>query len=457
MIEEVAQYIQNEQLIPSKNIRVYAAVSGGADSVVLLDILFRLQERFFYNLEILHFNHQTRGQSSNDDACFVENLAQSYNLKIHLGKLENVTKNVTETYLREKRFQFFNKYLQKEQKNLLATGHHLDDNIETFIMRLAKGSRLKGLLSILPKRGQYIKPLLKQKKEDILTYVKEHGLEFRQDQTNLDNRIIRNKIRNEIIPYLQHELNQEIKINIEKSIEDLFEYHLLSEEVLQKAVAYSVRTTKTSLLLNRKRYRMYNPVIRRMLLEYCISSAYPLNYSLSKRKFINWDTFIHEASPGKKIEYKENGTALCERNSILFGEMPSERNERYLLSPGKEILIESKYRIRMNQVPAKKVCYSDKPNIEYIDGDKSSNNLSIRFWRKGDIFKPLGMGHHRKLSDFFIDLKLNIRAKKEVPLICRDDKIIWIAGYRLDDQFKITETTRTFYKLELQVFNHLHA
>jgi tRNA(Ile)-lysidine synthase len=282
-------------------------------------------------------------------------------------------------------------------------------------------------------------------------------LEFRQDQTNLDNRIIRNKIRNEILPYMQNELNQDIKTNIEKSIEDLFEYYRLSEDVLQKAVAHSVKTTKTALLLNRKRYQRYNPVIRRGLLEYCISSAYPLNYSLSKRRFENWDAFIREASPGKKIEYMENGIALCERNSISFGEMPQERDEKYVLSPGKEIFIEPKYKLRMDQVPAEKVCYSEKSTIEYIDGDRSGANLTVRYWRKGDIFKPLGMGHHRKLSDFFIDLKLSIRNKKEVPLICRDDKIIWIAGYRLDDQFKITKSTRIFYRLELQVFNHLHA
>jgi tRNA(Ile)-lysidine synthase len=450
MIEEIAQFIQNEQLIPQKNAKIFAAVSGGVDSVVLLDVLFRLRSRFLFNLEILHYNHQVRGQSSDKDQRFVENLAQTYNIKIHLGNLDYFSKKVTETYLREKRYQFFKKFLKKGKLVLIATGHHRDDTIETFVMRLAKGSRLKGLLSILPRRGSYIKPLLRQDKQSIIKYAREHDLEFRQDDSNFDNRIIRNKIRNEIIPYLQRELNREIKENIEKIIDDLSDHYRLYEEALQQAIKYAVKKSKSHLLLNRKRYNENNPLLRRGLLEYCISCAYPLNYSLSKRNFTNWDSFIHEASSGKRYIYMEKGTALAERTDILFGEMPMERNEHYQLSPENDVHLENRLRICMCRVPAEEVQYSENPYIEYVDGDKSGAELIVRFWQKGDVFRPLGMAHRRKLSDFFIDLKLNIRAKKETPLVCKDDKIIWIAGYRLDDQFKITPTTGIFYKLELK-------
>jgi tRNA(Ile)-lysidine synthase len=450
MIEEVAQFIQQEQLIPQKNTKVYAAVSGGVDSVVLLDVLYRLRDRFAFNLEILHYNHQVRGKASNADERFVEKLAQTYQLKIHLGKLDYFTKKITETYLREKRYQFFKKYLKTGQQVLIATGHHQDDNLETFIMRFAKGSRLKGLLSILPKRGNYIKPLLKQNKERIITYARKRGLEFRQDESNFDNRIIRNKIRNKILPFLQRELNREIKVNMEKIIEDLFDYYRLYEQVLHQAVNQAVKKSKSHILLNRKRYCENDPLLRRGLVEYCISSAYPLNYSLSKRNFNNWDNFIHEASPGKRYVYMDNSIALAERNHILFGEMPVEKKEQYLLSPGNDVQIDDRYKVCMSRVSAEEVRYSENPNIEYVDGDKSGADLVVRFWQKGDIFRPLGMVHRRKLSDFFIDLKLSIRRKKEIPLVCKEDKIIWIAGYRLDDYFKIAPSTRIFYKLELK-------
>ena len=186
-------------------------------------------------------------------------------------------------------------------------------------------------------------------------------------------------------------------------------------------------------------------------MEYCISDSNPLNYSLSKRKFKNWDTFICDSSPGKRFNYMENGTALSERNTIVFGELRSDRTEWFQLLPGREVLIDSRYKICMNPVTAHEVHYTENPNIEFVDSDLCGSRLFVRFWQKGDRFKPLGMKHRRKLSDFFTDLKLSIRLKKEIPLICKKDRIIWIAGYRLDDRFKITEKTRNYYRLELKV------
>jgi tRNA(Ile)-lysidine synthase len=135
---------------------------------------------------------------------------------------------------------------------------------------------------------------------------------------------------------------------------------------------------------------------------------------------------------------------------IVFGYSPEIREDIYHLSVGQTIMVDDKYRISLNKIKREHVLFKNDRNTEFIDGDKSGNRLIVRYWQKGDKFTPLGMNNRRKLSDFFIDLKLNTTLKREIPIVCKDEQIIWIAGYRLDDKFKVTDTTTKCYKLELK-------
>ena len=227
-----------------------------------------------------------------------------------MGSLDSLPRRVSETYLRDKRYQFFKKYMKEGEMVLIATGHNRDDNIETLLMRLAGGSRLKGLLAIPPKRDCFIRPLLQQARNRILAYAKEHDLDFRQDASNFENLTLRNKIRNVILPYLQQELNLDFKENLGKTMEDLAQYHQLLQHTVQQAIRHTVKKSKKQILLDRKRYRQYLPLIRRGLLEYCISSTYPLNYNLLYKNFSAWDNFVTQAAPGKKYSYRKNGISI---------------------------------------------------------------------------------------------------------------------------------------------------
>jgi len=153
--------------------------------------------------------------------------------------------------------------------------------------------------------------------------------------------------------------------------------------------------------------------------------------------------------PGKKKNIFEAGYALSERKEIIFGDFPERNETTYNLLPGSVVVIDNKFTISLSTVKKEDVTLVVNNNVEIIDGGKSGPKLFVRFWRKGDFFRPLGMNNRRKLSDFFIDLKLSTSRKKEIPIVCTENKIIWIAGYRLDDQFKISETTKLFYKIEL--------
>jgi len=449
MVEKIKKFIDAHNLISTQTKHVFAAVSGGVDSTVMLDILHHLIPDYNYQLHIIHFNHRTRGKESEGDEQFVEKLSKKYEIDIKIGSLDSTVNKMTETALREERYKFFARILARYKAAVIATGHNRDDNVETFLMRLAKGSRLNGLLAIKPRRKGYIRPLLIVSRGEIEDYARVNHISYRIDQSNQDVTISRNAIRHMIMPYLKEHLNAQIEQNIDRVIKDLHLYYEIFDDKLKEAVVSSVKRVKSGLSLNRKRYPYFNKAIRRGLIEYCISNNYQLNYKVSDKNFHIWEKFITEAQAGKKLTYLENGTAIAERNVIIFGQLPKKSEKVYRLSVGQTIAVDDKYEISLNKISADHVSFENDRNIEYIDGGKCKRQLLVRYWQKGDRFRPLGMKNHRKLSDFFIDLKLSTRRKGEIPLVCDKDQIIWIAGYRLDDHYKVTEKTKIFYKLEL--------
>ena len=450
MIEKIRTFIIENNLINSTTPEIIVAVSGGIDSCVLLDILVKLQPDFTYNLKIIHLNHRVRGKASDDDEMFVISMAKKYNLIIEHSRLSAGSKKKTETYLREKRYQYFNEVLANHPGSVIATGHHMDDLVETFIMRLMKGSRLKGLLSIIPKRDRFIRPMLAVGRKEIEQYAQENEIQYKQDLTNLDTVIQRNLVRHKILPYLESELDKNIKENLVKIIKEFTYHYQIYDEQIKDAVNHSVIKSNKTIILNKEKYDRFNPVIRRGLIEYCISLLYPLNYSISDPEYKLLNEFIKNAQTGKIFTLKKGFIAFAERENIIFGFPCNSNKEKYVLNLSNAVSIGDKYRIRMTLIDKKDVKYNLNRNIEFINGDKSGDNLIVRFWQTGDRFMPLGMEQYRKLSDFFIDLKINRYRKREIPIVCARNKIIWIAGYRLDGRFKVSEKTAVIYKLELE-------
>ena len=450
MIEKVKKFILTNQLFSSQTKHVFAAVSGGVDSVVMLHLLHHLASEWGYQLHIIHYNHRTRGKDSDADEKFVERLAEKYKIDIKIGTLPLSINKMTETALREERYKFFVKILSRYKNTIIATGHNRDDNIETFIMRLAKGSRLNGLLAIKPRRNEFVRPLLTVSRLEIESYASEYGLTYRIDKSNQDISILRNAIRHKIIPFLKEHLNDNLDENIVKVIEDLSLYHCIYEEKLKEAVVSSVKRLKANISLNRKRYLHFNKAIRRGLIECCISSLYPLNYKVSDKNFYIWDDFIENAQAGKKRSFFDNGMAIAERNLIVFGHLPEISEEIYHLSVNESIRVDDRFTISLNKIRFEDVTFENDRNTEIVDGEKCGREIVVRFWKKGDHFNPLGMKNRRKLSDFFIDLKLSTASKRAIPIVCNHDQIIWVAGLRLDDRFKVTENTKVFFKFKLE-------
>ena len=151
----------------------------------------------------------------------------------------------------------------------------------------------------------------------------------------------------------------------------------------------------------------------------------------------------------KRNFFFEDGVAISERQNIMFSKSLADKKETQKLKLGATVMISETDQIKFQKVKRENISFTNDKNIEYIDGNKSGTSLKIRYWEEGDSFHPLGMTNKRKLSDFFTDQKINTMLKKDIPLVCKDERIIWISGYRLDNRFKVSTGTKTVYKLEL--------
>jgi tRNA(Ile)-lysidine synthase len=453
MLKRIRQFILSEHLIPTRCDTVLVAVSGGIDSCVLLDIFTRIKPEFRFHLIVIHFNHQMRGKASWKDEELVRSLAESYNVRIIVGRTREVPQQRSETGLRKFRMDFFQRVLNRYPGAVLVTGHNLNDQIETFFMRLLKGSHVAGLLGIRPRSGRLIHPLIRESRESIAQYAGQRKLVFREDKTNSDITIIRNRIRHRILPYLRKNLGYEIEKTIVRTLTDLKGYYQIYEQKLAEVVAECTKRTKGVLLLNRKAYAEYSVPLRRGLLEYCISKVYPLNYPVSDYSLQQWDKFITCAQPGRKRAYLHQDIALADRKYIHFGFGNLEDQRKYTLIPGKKLILYNQYSVCISPMNRADVTYSTDRNLEYIDAETGQGKYLVRFWKTGDRFVPLGMNQKKKLSDFFIDLKISSAVKKQIPLVCRGNEIVWVAGYRLDDRFKVAEKTKKTCKLEIKITN----
>lgn len=203
--------------------KILLAVSGGPDSVCLLDIFSRLQKKYSLELIIAHVNYNLRGEDSEKDEKFVRKLAKKYGIEIFtltptLSRLQERGHSISENYLRNTRYEFFETLRAKNDFNLIAVAHNLDDQVETFLMRIIRGSGMSGLTAMKFKNNFIIRPLLSITRGEILKYLKENKLKYRTDKTNAENKFFRNKIRNKLIPFLEKDFNPKIKQTIFDSL-----------------------------------------------------------------------------------------------------------------------------------------------------------------------------------------------------------------------------------------------
>lgn len=434
----------------SRGDRVLAAVSGGPDSMAMLHFL-----SIFPGIKpaALHVNHGIRGREAEKDALSVKEyckergipfILRSFDVPSHAKK----KKISLEEAGREIRYRVLENTAKKIRADKIALAHNADDNVETFIMRLMRGTGLRGLCGIPPVRGRIVRPLLDVWKKEVLEYCRKHNVPFRTDKTNFSTKFTRNKIRHLIIPMLEKE-DPRLKHKVLRYIKSfLKDYTLLNRKVeelskkLLKRTGEDVRIEKKKLLSLPEGLKgfMVREAIERLngnLLN--IEEVHISDILSLERGYICLPNGLFAAADSSKIliTKKKPGRA----KAVIF--------KYELRIPGYREIRESGTGITAEIVKAPRNFKNIKSNEAYLDASKIKGGLTVRNFRKGDFFVPLGMKGRKKLQDFFVDLKVPVEERKRIPIVCDREKVVWIAGKRIDDRVKLDNKTVKFVKLSV--------
>jgi tRNA(Ile)-lysidine synthase len=460
----VLKHIHQKQLIAS-NDTILAAVSGGPDSVALLHLLLSFQERCAISrLVVVHFDHQLRGEASAADKAFVARLAEDCGLTFRSGS-EDVRaygrrhRISVEMAARACRHRFFRDSLQHFDAQAVALGHTANDRAEEILLKLFRGTGPSGMSGMLPRtRGGLIRPLLYATRSEVLAYLRDQEICFREDLSNRDPAHQRNALRHEIFPLVMkhfHPRLVEVLCRHARIVEE--EESCWRDLLAIHWPAVCLAETHSRIVLSSQNLRDLPPTLQRRLLRMAMDRLRGNLQGIYAVHIESICNILVRSTLGKSVQLPGGLWALLERKCLVLSSEPRRELPRddsafsqLISSPGRYQFASFELRLGLeNAFPRADVAhFQDTPNKVRLDADKIMWPLSLRFWRKGDRFAPLGLGGRKKLQDFFVDAKVSREERLRIPLLCDRDKICWVMGYRLDDRVKVTPATEHLLVIE---------
>ena len=435
---------------------VLVAVSGGADSTALLNILFANREQLGIKLHVAHLNHLLRRGDAELDAKFVEGMSQRMGVPVtveerDVAALAREEKVGVEEAARVARYEFFERTAARVGANKIAVGHTADDNIETFLMRLLRGAGLRGLTGIPPKRGTIVRPLIKIWRREIEEYIGGLKLVPRRDHTNYESKYMRNSVRLKLVPQLKI-YNLNIKEIILQTILLVTEDNLYLENRAAEAMAAVLAGQKPGeVRLKTDKLKQLESTIQRYLLRLAVEKV---KGDLAQLSFGHIRDILDklEATERWEIHLPDRLFAIGEKGELLIcREKPKEKEVKpfkmLLPIPGEVKIAEVGRTVRGSFVEALE--RTDNPSVAFIDYDALGKEVFVRNKLPGDRFSPLGVKGSKKLQDFFVDEKVPAEERDLVPIVESAGKIVWVAGQRLDERAKVTSRTKKIVKLEI--------
>jgi len=425
--------------------KLLIAISGGLDSVVLTQLCYKLELDF----ALAHCNFNLRGKESDADEAFVLNLSKDLNKECFIECFETETyakqhKLSTQMAARELRYKWFKELAEQLDFDYILTAHHADDNLETFLINLSRGTGLDGLIAIPEINEAIVRPLLLFSREEIEAYANANNLKWREDASNTSTKYLRNKLRLEVVPKLK-EINPQLLQNFNQTIAHLKDSKAIIDDSIE-----NISDTVIS-------------EVRDNEIRFDISKIEALNtpkaylYELLKDyNFTAWDDIYNllNAQSGKYV-VSATHRLIKDRDCLLLSKLNSNVSssavERYFIE---ENVLKS---TKQTQTPLGILFFETTKQINelnestiYIDKDKLNFPLTIRKHEEGDYFYPFGMQGKKKLSKYFKDEKLSLLDKENVWVLCSGDDIVWVINRRPDDRFKVNDTTKQILKIELK-------
>ena len=443
MLNEFKKFIAENNLI-KRGDRILLAVSGGIDSMVMAHLFSQLD----YETGMAHCNFSLRARESDNDEEMVRKYASEHDIPFYSIRFETkafAKKNGLSVQMaaRELRYEWFEEIRKKNSYDVIAVAHNLNDNIETLIINLTRGTGLTGLAGMRPAGNRIIRPLLFATRHDITHYCNMNRIDFREDKSNADTKYTRNKIRHLVIPVLK-EINPSIESTLKETAERFTAINEIVSEYIS-ALREMVSEQKDEIItfnINLLKFHLHNNTVL---------------FELFKPFGIN-NVQLNDLI--KVIDGKTGGQLFTGTHRII-------KNRKELIVSCEDVENEIFHKISniagFRKVPViTSAIYINitgsfeipsDPSIACIDSEKVSFPLIIRKWKAGDYFYPLGMKQKKKLSNYFIDNKYSILDKENILIMESDGKIVWIIGDRIDNRFRITKLTKKVLQIRLKCQN----
>lgn len=438
MLNPFIEHITMNKLF-DKNRPILLAVSGGVDSVVMLDLFVKSG----YSVAVAHCNFQLRKDDSDKDEEFVKKLAKNYGVKFHTVKFDTTTeafsKGVSiQMAARELRYNWFEKLVEEEKYDYLATAHHKNDVAESVLLNLTKGTGISGLHGIL-NRDYIVRPLINFSKSDILKYADKEQLEYREDISNADDKYARNLIRNKVIPSLES-INPSVVESISTSALHFKDVEEILNQKIEQEYAKCAEIRGEEVVFDITSLKQLSPL--RTYLFYFLKD-YGFNSFVVNEIILN----IENDQVGKFF-YSVNYELLRDRDFLILKKRSEpETAVNYQINSIEDLSNQGLKPKLINQVSS--IAFSSATNMAYFDFDRLDFPLTLRNWQEGDKIHPFGMKGSKKLSDLFIDKKLSLFEKRNVLVLTQSNgEILWVINHRSSDKFKVTEKTKKILVLE---------
>ena len=455
MLDAITEYKLIEE-----NDHIVVGVSGGPDSMALLYCLLEARKTIPFSIHIAHVNHGVRGEEARSDQLFVERISKELGLPyytinvnmIEYGKERGIT---AEEAGRELRYGFFRDILERHGRGKIAVAHNMNDQAETLLMRIMRGTGPDGLKGMDYKSDDIIRPILGIDRKEIEDYIRQKGIETVLDKTNLQPIYSRNKVRLELIPYIEENFNPNIVTTLWR-MSRIFSLDLnfLEEHTKIKFKNMLKSHDKNSIILHGDKFLVEDRSIQQRIIRNTILELNKSLQGISEGQIAGAVNLVNNLETGKEFHLSNDIILRINYDEIII-EKSREREKiaySYDIDVPGSIILENGYCLETRIFTKDNDFVMEKTkNVKYFDYDKVEGNIRIRNRRDGDRFIPFGMKGSKKLKDYFIDEKVPRDLRDRIPLVVDNENIMWVVGYRISELYKITQDTKRILSISYKL------
>lgn len=460
--EKVMKFIKENSMF-NKGDKVIVAVSGGPDSICLLYILNEHKDELGITLFGAHINHCLRGMESDKDEEYAKKTCESlkidfYSKAVDIHKIAEKNNLSCEMAGREARYDFFGELMIKLNANKIALAHNANDQAETILMRMMRGTGIEGLIGIKPVRDKiYVRPILHLSRSEIEKYCEVNGIDPRIDKSNLETIYARNKVRLDLIPYIQENFNKDIIKTLNRLSDIVKVDNDYLESISMEQYKKHCDIGEKKVIINDSAFSEHEAIVSRIIR----SALLHVNHNLYNIEKIHISNIIdlQKHDTGKTIMLPQNiivGNCYGNIHIYIKDNESSTANlvnsNEYSLNVNENNSVEHLKKVIKIQVKPKAELIQIKNDdyIKYFDYDKIVGPIILRYRKDGDKFIPLGMKGNKKLKDLLMDLKIPKDIRNDIPLVCFGMDIAWVVGHRVSDKFKISKDTKNILQIKIE-------